>query len=30
MTGSPLFDTYTESFEKIWTDARPLDTASEL
>lgn len=29
MTGSPLFDTYTECFEKIWADARPLDIASE-
>jgi hypothetical protein len=29
MMGSPLFDTYTECFEKIWTDARPLDIGSE-
>ena len=29
VTGSPLFATYTECFEKIWADARTPDIASE-
>lgn len=27
--GGPLFDTYTECFERIWSDSRPLDSRSE-